>query len=188
MKYNIFTDGSYTESTNRIGFGIVLPKLSAIINNEETDEIQSIGYTLDYEELPDKIVSNRNVVGELFSVMYAITLIRKYNKTCKIVVNHDYTGVANWATKQWEPNNLLTIFYTVWFLSNNKDQLITFNHTKAHTNFKGNNLADIAAKHGYNGNIKATLVRSKIEGSDKFLYKLNFIAGNGEELTCDFTY
>lgn len=88
----------------------------------------------------------RNVAGECFGALYAISDALKRNET-EITIYHDYIGIQKWGEGQWKANNPLSQMY--------KNQVgaviqsgmkIHFIKVKAHTGVEYNELADQLAK------------------------------------------
>lgn len=131
-----FVDGSYSNSENKSGFGVLL------IDSQRTE-------TPLYKSFNDKkdsdFIELRNVAAELEGVKEAISWAIEYKKS-KITIYYDYEGIGKWANGSWKPKKKLTCEY-VKFLKN-KQHLISINFIKvpAHSGIIYNEKADTLAK------------------------------------------
>lgn len=131
MIAHIYTDGSFKKHT--IGWSFVVVEGDDIIH-------QANGII----ENPDPaLLKTRNVAGELRAAMQAIGWAIE-NKYQKVVIHHDYTGVAYWVTGYWKARNMYTKQYVKW-VSKAKIEII-FEHIKGHTGNQFNEIADQLAK------------------------------------------
>jgi ribonuclease HI len=65
----------------------------------------------------------------------------------KIMIHHDYTGVSNWLTGEWQPKNKYTKLYKEFYESNIKPYIeVEFIKVKSHSKDHYNDLADYCAK------------------------------------------
>ena len=128
-----YIDGSFSESADKYGYGIVL-----VIKRKIVEELSGSG--------SDNPLSNmRNVAGELVGAQRAI----KYAKTHgykRLVIHHDYLGVANFCTKRWPPKNGTTRRYQEFYQEKSQHLDIRFEWVKAHTGNEFNERADDLAR------------------------------------------
>ena len=127
-----YVDGSYKKDTLEYGYGVVL-----ILKD---DIIELFGKGED-----PKVAKSRNVTGELFGSIRAISEAIKLKKK-KITVFYDYQGISSWANGEWKCNLPLTIGYRDKIKEFRKEIEILFVKVKAHSNDKYNDLADYLAK------------------------------------------
>lgn len=135
-----FVDGSFNEEKATYGFGvqILTPSLSAPI------ELSGKGTNPDYIDL-------RNITGEILGAVNAIDWAWK-NEYDSIVIFHDYIGLRNWATGEWQAKNSISKFYKN-FIDDKKEILnIEFVKVSGHSNNKYNDRVDALAKASVNDN------------------------------------
>jgi len=122
--YDVYVDGSF----NGVNYGWAF----AVFSGE--DEI--------YRECgagtnPEAAII-RNVAGELAATMRAIQWADK--QKIPIIIHHDYTGIAAWATGEWKAKNTFTQAYAQFvqpYLTR-----IKFCKVAGHSGVKGNELVD----------------------------------------------
>ena len=126
-----YVDGSFNLKEKTYGAGVVLIK----DNKEET-------FNKAYQ---DNYYIHRNVAGEVKAAELAIekALEKSYKK---ILIHHDYQGIASWAEGEWKANNTLTKAYQAFIKEARKQIEIGFVKVKGHSNDKYNDLADELAK------------------------------------------
>lgn len=127
-----FVDGSFDVSSNRYGSGMVL-----LYQGEEKTFFKAGNHPA--------LVSMRNVAGEItaavMAMRYAVT-----NHFPKIIIYHDYEGIAKWCRGEWKTERDGTKMYKE-FYDSIKDQLsVTFVKVAAHTGNHYNEIADSLAK------------------------------------------
>lgn len=127
-----YIDGSYKLETLEYGYGVVL-----FVKNEKF-EFFAKGKNSD-------VVKSRNVTGELFSSIRAISEAIKLEKK-KITIFYDYEGIASWANNNWKCKIPLTIGYKEKINQLRKEIEINFVKIKAHSGNKYNDRADFLAK------------------------------------------
>lgn len=120
-----YIDGSFNESANKYGSGVVLMYA--------------------FEGVRKEAASMRNVAGEIEAAMSAIQVAYESGAR-KIIVNYDYEGVEKWANGSWKTNNEHTEGYKKYIERMSNKIKIEFNHIRAHTGIEGNELADKLAK------------------------------------------
>ena len=131
-----YVDGSFNDSVPNYGFGLVCVLDGAIVH--------SAGGAGKNTEA----VSMRQIAGELLGAMQGLVFARR-NGYRKVVVLHDYMGVAHHATGVWKRTNPFSITYYDWmqaFFRENPDMQIAFKKVPAHAGNLYNELADVLAK------------------------------------------
>lgn len=123
-----YVDGSYINGC--YGWGMVIYR-----NGEVVIEANGSGDNPEMAAL-------HNVAGEILGAMEAAKWA--YANDEKIVLCHDYNGIAAWALGQWQRNKALTKYYHEFMQE--YLPLITFKKVAGHTGIKGNERADILAK------------------------------------------
>jgi len=128
-----YIDGSFLERDDKYGYGIVF-----VVNGKIVDELSGSG--------SDNAMSNmRNVAGELIGAQRAMKYAQK-NRYKKLVIHHDYLGVANFCTERWPPKNGSTQSYHDYYKNKANDLDVKFKWIKAHTGNKFNERADDLAR------------------------------------------
>ena len=85
----------------------------------------------------------RNVAGELAGATMAIQWAEETGVQ-PISIHHDYSGLAKWATKEWQAKNPFTAWYAAF--ASQRLNWVTFCKVAGHTGVEGNELADRLAK------------------------------------------
>ena len=126
-----YVDGSFNIKEKTYGAGVVLIK-------DDTEESF-------YKAYKDAYYIHRIVAGEVKAAELAIekALEKSYKK---ILIHHDYQGIASWADGEWKANNTLTKAYKDFIKEARKKIEIGFVKVKGHSNDKYNDLADELAK------------------------------------------
>lgn len=126
-----FVDGSYDKKTTRFAFGAVLFTKDAkycLCGCDDTPYLSPM----------------RNVSGELLGAMMAVLKAESLGMK-KIMIVHDYEGVAEWVAtdhKPWQTNKRGTFEY-VEFISNHRANIdIAFKWVKGHSGVEHNEEAD----------------------------------------------
>lgn len=127
-----FIDGSYKKDTLEYGYGGV------IILHDREIEFSKKGKDKD-------VLKSRNVTGELFASIFAISEAIRLKKE-KITVFYDYEGISSWADGKWKCKIPLTIGYKEKIDSLRKEIEICFVKVKAHSGDVYNERADLLAK------------------------------------------
>lgn len=127
-----YVDGSYNVDTKEFSYGIVY-----LAQGEES---------YDSRMVPDKeLAEMRNVAGEIKGAETAMRYALEHGFK-KLVIYHDYEGIAKWCTGDWRTNKEGTKAYSSYY-SSIKDQIqIQFIKVKGHSNDKYNDMADQLAK------------------------------------------
>jgi len=128
-----YIDGSFLESIDKYGYGIVL-----VVNGEILEELSGSG--------SDNPLSNmRNVAGEIVGAQRAIKFAASHGYR-HLVIHHDYLGVANFCTERWVAKNGTTRNYQAFYKEKARDLKIEFKWVKAHTGNEFNERADDLAR------------------------------------------
>ncbi|VDN48514.1 RNase H [Petrocella atlantisensis] len=131
-----YVDGSYDHSTKRYAGGAV------ILIGEEEIHINEAG---DDTEL----ATMRNVAGELLGAIRAMEWVYNHKDAMgieKLILYHDYEGIAKWATKGWQAKKKGTQQYVTLFNKYSTSYPIEFVKVLAHSGDYYNELADQLAK------------------------------------------
>ena len=124
-----YVDGSFDPATGRYGSGVVY-----VINDEVVDTQNKCA------EHPD-IVAMRNVAGEItasvMAMRYAVA-----NDYKKIVIFHDYEGIAKWCRGEWKTEREGTRLYKMFYESLKPRLEVYFVKVDAHTGVRYNEMAD----------------------------------------------
>ena len=89
----------------------------------------------------------RNVAGELLSVMGILSQLMAFKDSIeRVVIFHDYDGIAKWVTGEWQAKKLCTQAYKEYVETVQKELQVSFIHVKAHTGNINNEKADAVAK------------------------------------------
>lgn len=138
-----YVDGSYNQTVGICGYGIVF------FDQDGSD--------------PELISGNYdggswNVSGEIMAALEAVRKALNYG--CEsIEIFHDYMGISEWVTGNWQAKTPETIGYSREMLDYLDMIEIRFTHVKAHTGVKWNEEAD-----GLNPKCRAAIERfAKIE-------------------------
>jgi ribonuclease HI len=127
-----YVDGSYNVETKQFSYGMVM-----FHNGNEKHFSQRV----DDRELAEM----RNVAGEIkgaeAAMKYAVD-----NNVEKLVIYHDYEGIASWCLGYWKTNKAGTIAYKEFYDKIKNSVNITFVKVKGHSNDTYNDLADALAK------------------------------------------
>lgn len=131
-----YVDGSYNIKSHEFSCGVVIVYGDEIIKLSQKSE--------DLE-----LASMRNVAGEILGAEIAMQWF--YDKVDelkekKLIIYHDYEGIAKWALGLWEAKKPGTINYVEKYNEFTKKIEIGFVKVKAHSGNKYNDLADELAK------------------------------------------
>lgn len=128
----IYVDGSYSPSASEYaGWGFVVVK-----NGKEVFAESGCS---------DAPALSRNIDGELLATINAIDWCKNNNEE-KVVICHDYEGIARWAQGEWNAKSEIAILY----VANVQKKLkgISFKKVSGHSGDKWNDRADELAKAG----------------------------------------
>lgn len=131
-----YVDGSYNANIPNYAYGLVCVKDGKIVhvdkgtgNNPDAIEMHQIG-------------------GELLGAIKALIFAKTHSHN-KVVILHDYMGVANHATGAWKRTNGFSVTYYNWmqkFFKENPEINVAFSKVEAHTGDDFNEIADGLAK------------------------------------------
>lgn len=129
-----YIDGSYNAETGFYGAGIVL-----LYNGEE--------HRFKYSGDDSGMARMRNVAGEILASSLVFSRIAKGFGFKRVVIYHDYTGIAFWCTEQWKSKNEYTAKYKRMYQKAVCSGLkIAFKKVKSHSEDRYNDIADQLAK------------------------------------------
>lgn len=128
----IYVDGSYDAATNMFSYGMVV--------------LQDGCERAFYEKIEDEeLAAMHNVAGEIkgaeAAMRYAVD-----NNAEKLIIYHDYEGIAKWCTREWKAGKSGTQAYRDYYDSVKEKVQIQFIKVKGHSNNKYNEMADKLAK------------------------------------------
>lgn len=128
-----YVDGSYNGSDTEFSYGMVI-----LDGNEE--------YKFS-KKIEDRYLAQmNNVAGEIAGAMAAMDYAVSHNKK-KVIIYHDYEGIAKWCLGEWKTNKEGTIAYKRYFDEISKKIEVEFVKVKGHSNDKYNDMADKLARH-----------------------------------------
>ena len=128
-----YVDGSYDQSTKRFSYGMVI-----LENGEEKTFNKSFS--------DPSLAGMRNVAGEIMGARAAMEYAIANNKK-RLVIYHDYEGIARWCTGQWQAKKSGTQQYRQHYQQALQQGLIIhFHKVKGHSGDTYNELADKLAK------------------------------------------
>lgn len=132
--YSAYVDGSYDPPTGRYSCGVL------ILNGDNVvDKFYRVG---DNREA----ASMRNVAGEILGAELAIKYAVEHNYK-SLIIYHDYTGISEWANKNWQAKNKHTQKYAAYIDHVRKNGLdLYFVKVKGHSGDVYNDMADSLAK------------------------------------------
>lgn len=128
-----FVDGSFFEN-GEYGSGVLL-----------VNPLKGTKTALQYRGNAERYRVHRNVSGEIFAVLSAVSYCKK-NQIKNLTINYDYIGIEKWATGEWKSQSELTDYYASYCRNNAKAVNLTFVKVKGHSNNKYNDIADELAK------------------------------------------
>lgn len=128
-----YVDGSYDRlKPTQYSYGMV------IIDNEGE-------HTFNQSYDNPEMAKMNNVAGEIAGAMAAMQYAMEH-KVKKIIIYHDYEGIAKWCSGQWKTNREGTIAYKKFYDEAVKQIDIEFIKVKGHSNDRYNDMADELAK------------------------------------------
>lgn len=131
-----YVDGSYNGSETDFSYGMVI-----------LDGVQEMKFS---KKISDgKLAAMNNVAGEIAGAMAAMDYAVSHHKK-KVVIYHDYEGIAKWCLGEWRTNKEGTKAYKQYFDEIAKKVEIQFVKVKGHSNDKYNDMADELAKEALN--------------------------------------
>lgn len=127
-----YVDGSFNVATNEFSYGAVI-----FHNGKE------LHLSKKYDD--KELASMRNVAGEIYGSMAAMKYAYE-NGVRRLVIYHDYEGIAKWCKGEWKTNKEGTINYKRYYEAASKKVEIKFVKVKGHSGDKYNDMADKLAK------------------------------------------
>lgn len=128
----IYVDGSYDAVTNTFSYGMVVLK-------------EGYEYTFSEKLEDEEMVKMHNVAGEIKGAEAAMRYAVDNNEK-RLVIYHDYEGIAKWCTREWKASKPGTQAYRDYYDSVKEKVNIQFVKVKGHSNNKYNEMADKLAK------------------------------------------
>lgn len=128
-----YVDGSFNQKKALWGYGVVMYTAAT---PEHKLELNGSG---------GAYADSRNVTGEVYGAMIAVRQAIKSGMK-RIVIYHDYAGIADWVTGAWKPNTEMTQKYTAWMTAQKDKIEIKFEKVKGHTGVELNERCDQLAK------------------------------------------
>lgn len=127
-----YVDGSYNVATKEFSYGMVLL-------HKDGEECFS-------RKVEDtKLAEMRNVAGEIKGAEAAMRYAVEH-QVPRLVIYHDYEGIAKWCTGEWKANKEGTKAYKAYYDSIKDTVQIGFVKVAGHSNDKYNDMADELAK------------------------------------------
>ena len=127
-----YVDGSYDQSTKRFSYGMVI-----LENGEEKTFNKSFS--------DPSLAGMRNVAGEIMGARAAMEYAIANNKK-RLVIYHDYEGIAKWPLGIWKTNKEGTIAYKAYYDEAKEKVSVRFQKVTGHSGDKYNDYADKLAK------------------------------------------
>ena len=128
----IYVDGSYYAGTKEFSYGMVV-----LINGKEEKFSQKM--------TDPELAQMRNVAGEIMGARAAMEYAIANNKK-RLVIYHDYEGIAKWPLGIWKTNKEGTIAYKAYYDEAKTKVSIRFQKVTGHSGDKYNDYADKLAK------------------------------------------
>lgn len=127
-----YVDGSYDKMTNAFSYGMILM-------------YQGKEYLFCQKFEDDELATMHNVAGEIKGSEAAMVFaVREGIK--KLVIYHDYEGIAKWCNGAWKANKAGTKAYQALYRQMSQIVAISFVKVKGHSNDTYNDIADGLAK------------------------------------------
>ena len=129
-----FCDGSFSADKKRYSYGV-------LIIGKNIKPVALRGYGDDPE-----CVEARNVAGEVLGALAAMDWAVRHGYK-RLVLHHDYEGIAAWAQGRWAVNSPSAKMYKENYNTLFRDVLsVSFKKVKGHSGNKFNDRADLLAK------------------------------------------
>lgn len=125
-KFYAYVDGSFIDGVAYAAYVIVRDDVVVAAERAEVTKI-------------DAAVNGRNVVAELSAAMRAVAWAKK-NDT-KVVIVHDYNGIAEFAVGSWRGSKAASIAYAK-FMKANANWVEAFKKVSGHSGVRFNEMAD----------------------------------------------
>ncbi|MDD7403140.1 MAG: ribonuclease H family protein [Butyribacter sp.] len=127
-----YVDGSYDKISGDFSYGMVI-----LYQQEEQTFCERIH--------DEELAKMHNVAGEIKGAEAAMRYALEHHFS-KLVIYHDYEGIAKWCTGAWKANKEGTKAYKAYYDSICTKVHIEFVKVKGHSNDKYNDMADHLAK------------------------------------------
>ena len=126
-----YVDGSFNSATKIYGSAIVM------LDPEGREILKTSFPGQKYNEM-------WQVAGELRAAIAAVTYAEEYMAD-ELLIRYDYEGIEKWATGEWRTKKEATLKYAE-YMTKPRKMRISFEHVKAHTGDKYNEMVDDMAK------------------------------------------
>lgn len=127
-----YVDGSYHADSKRFSYGMVI-----------LEEGKELTFCEAYED--PELAAMRNVAGEIKGAEAAMAYALEHKRS-KLVIYHDYEGIARWCLGDWKTNKEATKAYKAYYDQVKKSVTIQFQKVAGHSGDKYNDYADALAK------------------------------------------
>lgn len=148
-----YVDGSYLHSEKRFSYGMVI-----LENGTEHTFCESF--------CDEQLASMRNVAGEIKGAEAAMTYALEHGSK-KLIIYHDYEGIAKWCNGQWNARLKGTQAYRDFYLLAAKSVQISFCKVAGHTGDYYNEYADRLAKQALGLTDASAFASKKSEGENR---------------------
>ena len=129
---DVYKRQSYDAVTNTFSYGMVVLK-------------EGYEYTFSEKLEDEEMAKMHNVAGEIKGAEAAMRYAVDNNEK-RLVIYHDYEGIAKWCTREWKASKPGTQAYRDYYDSVKEKVNIQFVKVKGHSNNKYNEMADKLAK------------------------------------------
>lgn len=133
-----YTDGSYKEKINTYSYGLVVIQGMEVIHQEGGKGTHP------------EATQMRNVAGELQGAMKAMQYAVRAGVN-RLVIFHDYQGVACWVTGEWKAKNAMTQAYRNFMKRMGELVKMEFVWVRGHNKNEYNEMADRLASEAMKG-------------------------------------
>ena len=127
-----YVDGSYNSATKEFSYGVVLllPEEDLCFSQKMNDR---------------ELAQMHNVAGEIKGSEAAMRYALEHGYR-KVVIHHDYEGIAKWCLGRWKTNKEGTKAYKAFYDSIRGDLKVEFVKVTGHSGDKYNDMADALAR------------------------------------------
>ncbi len=128
-----YVDGSYNkDNPGCFSYGMII-----------LDKGEELKYNKKLED--DILAKMHNVAGEIAGAMAAMQYALDNHKK-RVIIYHDYEGIAKWCTGEWRTNKEGTVAYKKFYDEAVKRIRVDFIKVRGHSGDKYNDMADELAK------------------------------------------
>lgn len=127
-----YVDGSYNKVNRNFSCGVVF-----LYQGEEITFYESFS--------DEELASMRNVAGEIKGAESAMRYAKEHGVK-KLVIYHDYEGIAKWCNGAWQAAKEGTKAYRAFYQEISKEMEIRFEKVKGHSGDHYNDMADLLAR------------------------------------------